>query len=183
EKPRLPIQEIIVHEPGNLLPAYITQLLRTLAAAGVVIKYRDTPMPKTSATDLDRLRSFVLDKNSSSEKTNVQADGSIQLITFSNMLAAGKGVAALLANDPSFKPVVINESGDVSLSLSLLHSGLPSTGQATQSASHPDLQLLAIMTVWLWKPYNPQQILDFFLSPLNIFSQALSSTWMGSFTE
>src|SRR5258706_7266638 len=172
EKPLLPIEEIIVHEPGDLLPAYITQLFILLAAAGVDIKYRDTPILKTSEADLDRLRSFVLDKNSSPEKTTVKADGTIQIITFSNMLSAGKGLAALMANDPSFKPVVVNEPGDISLSLSLLHNGSPSTGQVMQSASHPDLQLLAIITVWLWKPYNPQQILDFFLSPLNIFAQS-----------
>lgn len=183
EKPQLPIGKIIVHQPRDLLPAYITQLFTLLAAAGVVIKYRDIPISKTCVSDLDTLRSFVLDKNSSRKKTIVKADGSIQIIRFSNMLSAGKGLAALMANDPSFKPIVVNESGDISLSLSLLHNGLPSTGQVMQSTSHPDLQLLAIITVWLWKPYNPQQVLDFFLSPLNIFAQALSSKWMGSFTE
>src|SRR4029078_4662552 len=35
----------------------------------------------------------------------------------------------------------------------------------------------------LWKPYNPQQVLDFFLSPLNIFPRGLSGKWMGLFSE
>ena len=173
EKPKLPLQEIIVHEPPELLPSHLTQLFALLAAAGVTITHREILIQKTSTTDLDKLRSFVLDKNSSKEKTTVKADGSIQIIRFGDMLSAGKGLAALMADDPSFKPVVVNESGDISLSLSLRENGLPSTGQAMQSASHPDLQLLAIIPVWLWKPYNPQQVLDFFLSPLNIFPRGL----------
>jgi ATP-dependent helicase/nuclease subunit B len=183
EKPKLPLRGIIVHEPPELLPSHLTQLFALLAAAGVTIKQREVLMQKTIATDLDKLRCFVLDKNASEKKTALNADGSIQVIKFGDMLSAGKGLAALIAANVSFRPVIINESRDISLSLSLGESGLPSTGQAMQSATHPDLQLLAIVPVWLWKPYDPQQVLDFFLSPLNIFPKGLSGKWLGLFSE
>ncbi len=183
EKPRLPLQEIIVHEPPELLPSYLTRLFALLASAGVTIAHREITTQETSTSDLDKLRSFVLDKNHSKEKTALKADGSVQLIKFGDILSAGKGIAALIAEDVSFKPVVINESRDISLCLSIRESGLPSTGQALQSGSHPDLQLLAIVPVWLWKPYDPQQVLDFFLSPLNIFPKGLSGKWLDLFSE
>lgn len=181
--PLLPVNEIIVHEPLDLLPSHITKLFQLIAATGVSIKYRETPLQKTFKSDLDNLSSFILNKNPSKEKIKLNADGSIQIIKFGDMLSAGKGLAALMAEEHSFKPVVINESGDISLSLSLRESGLPSTGQAMHSNSHPDLQLLAIIPVWLRKPYDPDQILNFFLSPLNIFPNGLSGKWMELFSE
>ena len=183
QKPKLPLHEIIVHEPPQLLPSYVARLFELLASTGVQIRHREILIQKTLATDLDTLRSFVLDKNVSKEKKEVKADGSVQIIRFGDMLSAGKGLAALMAEDSSFRPVVINESMDISLSLSLRENGLPFSGQAMHSAAHPDLQLLAIVPVWLWKPYNPQQVLDFFLSPLNIFPRGLSGKWMGLFSE
>lgn len=181
-KPWLPITEIIVHEPLDLLPAHISNLFLLLTNSGVSIKYRETDTIRSSNSDLDTLQSFVLNNNSQA-KTKVKADGSVQVLRFNNLLSAGKGLSALIANDPGFKPVIINESSNISLALSLRENGEPSTGQSMQSASHTDLQLLAIIPVWLWKPYNPQQVLDFFLSPLNIFSKGLSARWLDLFTE
>ncbi|MEP6949262.1 MAG: PD-(D/E)XK nuclease family protein [Ginsengibacter sp.] len=182
DMPKLPLVEIILHEPPDLLPSHLTQLFALLSAAGINIIHHETTVQETLASDLDNLRSFVLDKNSSKEKSGLKGDGSIQILRFGDLLSGGKGLAALLAED-YFKPVVINEPVDVSLSLSLMENGLPSTGQAMQSVSHPDLQLLAILPVWLWKPYNPQQVLDFFLSPLNIFPRGLSARWIDLFSE
>jgi hypothetical protein len=183
KKPNLPKAEIIINEPEHLLPAHFKKLFKILQANGVDIRHRDFPLTRTSSSGLDTLRDFVFNKKSSKEKAEMQADGSIQVIKFGDMLSAGKGLATYMSADTTFKPVVINESGNISLSLSLQQSGLPSTGQSMRSASHPDLQLLAIIPVWLWKPYQPQQVLDFFLSPLNIFHKGVSGKWINSFSE
>ncbi len=183
EVPVLPVSEILVHEPLDLLASHFTNLFQLIKATGVSIKYREIKLSKSRNSDLDNLYSFISDKNRSKEKAVLKADGSIQIIKFGDMLSAGNGLAALMAEEHTFKPVVINESGDISLSLSLRQSGLPSTGQAMQSTSHPDLQLLAIIPVWLWKPYDPEQVLNFFLSPLNIFPNGLSGKWMELFSE
>jgi hypothetical protein len=73
--------------------------------------------------------------------------------------------------------VIINESADTSLALALRERGIPYTGRALHAVSHPDLQLLAVMPVWLWKPYAPQQLLDFLLCPFNIFPERLCLQW------
>jgi hypothetical protein len=183
-KPALPIEEIIVHEPKDLLQSHLTKLFSLLVATGIKITYRDVPLQKSAETDLDNLRSFVFNKNSSIlKKSDCKGDGSLQILRFSDILSAGKGIVAYIAAEPAFQPVVLNEAADTTLSLLLRENGQPSTGQEMRSASHPDLQLLALIPVWLWKPYNPHQVLDFFLSPLNIFSTGLSKRWMKLFSE
>ena len=89
----------------------------------------------------------------------------------------------LIEQDPSFRPVIINESADTSLALALRERGIPYTGQALHAVSHPDLQLLAVMPVWLWKPYSPQQLLDFLLCPFNIFPERLCLQWADDVSE
>jgi hypothetical protein len=126
---------------------------------------------------------MVLNKSHPKQGTPLQKDGSLQILQFGEQLSAANGVAALIEQDPSFRPVIINESGDTSLALALRERGIPYTGQALHAVTHPDLQLLAVMPVWLWKPYSPQQLLDFLLCPFNIFPERLCLLWADVFSE
>ena len=88
------------------------------------------------------LQEMVLNKHHPDEKNVLQKDGSIQVLQFGEQLSAANAAAVLLEQDPSFKPVIINESGDTALALALRERGIPYTGQALHAPSHPDLQLL-----------------------------------------
>ena len=133
--------------------------------------------------DLAVLQDMVLNRRHPKRGNTLQKDGSLQILQFGEQLSAANGVAALIEQDPSFRPVIINESGDTSLALALRERGIPYTGQALHAVSHPDLQLLAVMPVWLWKPYSPQQLLDFLLSPFNILPERLCLQWADDFSE
>jgi len=182
-KQPLPLEEIVVHEPFDLLPPFYQQLFSLFKESG--IKLTEVSAANEAShlnqskpvSDINALKHMVLNKHHPLKKNTLQKDGSIQMLQFGEQLSAANGVAALMEQDPSFRPVIINESADTSLALALRERGIPYTGQALHAVSHPDLQLLAVMPVWLWKPYAPQQLLDFLLCPFNIFPERLCLQW------
>ncbi|HET9278627.1 MAG TPA: hypothetical protein VFN95_10575, partial [Flavitalea sp.] len=180
---KTPLEKIILHEPFDLLPSFCQQLFSILKQSGVEVEERSPEVVINRKTDLGMLQDMVLNKHHPDEKNVLQKDGSIQVLQFGEQLSAANAVAVLLEQDPSFKPVIINESADTSLALALRERGIPYTGQALHAVSHPDLQLLAVMPVWLWKPYSPQQLLDFLLCPFNILPERLCLQWAEDFSN
>ena len=179
----LPLEKVILHEPLELLPSFYQQLFSRLGESGVEIEEWKPEVLINKQTDLGSLQDMVLNKNHPDKKNNLRKDGSVQILQFGEQLSAANGITALVEQDVLFRPVIINESSDTSLALALRERGIPYTGQALHAVSHPDLQLLAVMPVWLWKPYPPQQVLDFLLSPFNIFPERLSLQWADIFSE
>jgi hypothetical protein len=191
-KQHIPLEEIALHEPFDLLPPFYQQLFTVFKESGIIISERNTlnqpdHINQTNQTnqssDLSILQGMVLNRRHPKTKNTLQKDGSLQILEFGEQLSAANGVAALIEQDPSFQPVIINESADPSLALALRETGIPYTGQALHAVSHPDLQLLAVIPVWLWKPYSPQQMLDFLLCPFNIFPERLCLLWADLFSE
>ena len=186
---RAPVEEIVLHEPFDLLPPFYQKLFSLLKETGVTIEQRNpnnhiNPVNQINQrSDLDVLKDMVLNKRHPQKGSTPNKDGSLQILQFGEQLSAANGVAALIEQDNSFRPVIINESGDTSLALAIRNKGLPYTGQSFKSVAHPDLQLLAVMPVWLWKPYSPQQLLDFLLCPFNIFPERLCLQWAENFSE
>ena len=182
----VPLEEIIFHEPFDLLPPFYQHLFSLFKECGVRIEERNPKKPINQVnpgSDIGLLQDMVLNKRHPKKSNALQKDGSLQILQFGEQLSAANGVAALIEQDPSFRPVIINESGDTSLALALRERGIPYTGQALHAVSHPDLQLLAVMPVWLWKPYSPQQLLDFLLCPFNILPERLCLQWADDFSE
>ena len=188
----IPVDEITLHEPFDLLPSFYQQLFSILKESGVTLKERNSNNSivqanhvnqKNQGSDLFLLQDMVLNKRHPPKSSTLQKDGSLQILQFGEQLSAANGVAALIEQDPFFRPVIINESADTSLALALRERGIPYSGQALHAVSHPDLQLLAVMPVWLWKPYSPQQLLDFLLCPFNIFPERLCLQWADNFAE
>ena len=185
DKQKIPLQEVVLHEPFDLLPPFFQQLFSTLKESGVSVNERslqELNRPGIQGSDLGELQDMVLNKHHPKEGKAPNRDGSLQILQFGELLSAANGVAALIEQDPEFRPVIINESGDTSLALALRERGIPYTGQALHAVSHPDLQLLAVMPVWLWKPYSPQQVLDFLLCPFNILPERLCLQWANDFS-
>jgi ATP-dependent helicase/nuclease subunit B len=188
----IPLEEVVLHEPFDLLPPFYQQLFSLFKESGIKVQDRNPGNSPNQAdhvnhidqgSDLALLQDMVLNKHHPKKRNTLQIDGSIQILQFGEQLSAANGVAALIEQDPSFQPVIINESGDTSLALALRERGIPYTGQALHAVSHPDLQLLAVMPVWLWKPYPPQQLLDFLLCPFNILPERLCLQWADDFSE
>jgi len=179
----LPLEQIVLHEPFDLLPPFYQQLFSLFKQSGIKVEdenARNKPnhLPEINQqSDIHLLKHMVLNKHHPQKRNELQKDGSIQILQFGEQLSAANAVAALIEQDPLFRPVIINESADTSLALALRERGIPYTGQALHAVSHPDLQLLAVMPVWLWKPYAPQQLLDFLLCPFNIFPERLCLQW------
>jgi len=182
----IPLEEIALHEPFELLPPFYQQLFSLLKKSGIKVDERNPENltnPINPNSDISLLQDMVLNKRHPKTSNTLHKDSSLQILQFGEQLSAGNGVAALIEQDPSFRPVIINESADTSLALALRERGIPYTGQALHAVSHPDLQLLAVMPVWLWKPYSPQQLLDFLLCPFNILPERLCLKWAGDFSE
>jgi PD-(D/E)XK nuclease superfamily len=181
-KQPIPLDEVNLHEPFDLLPPFYQQLFSLFKETGIRIVGRN-PENQVNPPNPDSDKGMLLNKHYPKEGNTLRGDGSLQILQFGEQLSAANGVAALIEQDPSFRPVIINEPGDTSLALALRERGIPYTGQALHAVSHPDLQLLAVMPVWLWKPYPPQQLLDFLLSPFNIFPEGLRFRWANIFSE
>lgn len=178
----LPVSEVVLHEPLGVMPPMFNRLFTILQTKKIRVHEREISY-EVGATDLDRLKSFVLGSGNSTTHKKIEArkDDSIRILRFPNMLSASKALSSFMEVNPTFRPVVINESSNPCLSLALKHDGLASTGQSHVCCIDPDVQLLSLLPVWLWKPYDARQVLDFLLAPINILPFTLRKIWSKSF--
>lgn len=169
----LPVQEITHLEPYSLLPEPWRRMFDALKKSNIeIIEYSFNGKIDTN-TDLGILQQYVHSGTKEKIKRIPKADGTLQILRFPDVLSAADGIAAILAEDQGFRPVVVNETSDPSLSFALSKFGLPTSGQSIQMTVDPRIHLLQSLKVWLWKPNEAQGILEFFLSPINIFPPKL----------
>ena len=162
------IERIELVEPLELLPAPWPRLF---AAIGVPVVERAQPAPPTEATtDLHRWQQTVLEIGEKSEARPPAVDGSLLLLRAPRAVDAAAYIARLLRLNPDFRPLVLLPEKNRTLDEALIQQGLPSLGIESPSLARPSLQILKLVSAFLWEPIDPFKILEFlslYLKPLD----------------
>ncbi len=156
------LDEILVYEPIAELPKYLERLLTALASTGIKVHECRIETPILD-NDLGRWRTFL--GNPNEPRQPLQADGSLLVFRAARESHAAEVFASLLRLNPDWVPVFLMTQKNRSLEDALLQEGLPSFGMLSSSPSRPMLQLLRLVTAFLWDPLDTNKVLEFVLLP------------------
>jgi ATP-dependent helicase/nuclease subunit B len=174
-KEPLPIDTFWVNEPMQFLPPQYKRLFDVLRSKNIAVKQLEITKleaPKLdlfnaneSASDLNTFKNFVENKLERGNKQPLQADGSLLILEATNDIEAAAFVSKILSKNQEFLPTFIIPDSSRTLDDALIHNGLPSFGLLSTSLGRPTLQLLKLVTTFLWHPLDPHKILEFVTMP------------------
>ena len=170
-KPPLPIDTFFVNEPIEFLPPPYKRLFEVLQSKNIAVKQLEIKqLDKKSEgesskdlaeNDLTTFKQFVENKLPRGEKQMLKADGSLLILEATNDIEAAAFVSKILSKNQDFNPTFIIPDSSRTLDDALIHNGLPSFGLLSTSLGRPTLQLLKLVTTFLWRPLDPHKILEF----------------------
>ncbi len=161
---RHPALDIRVHEPLHLLPAGLGRLLHALEEAGDRIV--QIPEPSRPAGDQDlhrwqrRLR-LLLSGESEAGTLELRGDGSLVVLRAERETHLAAYLARMARDNPDWRPGVLMTVRNQTLDNALRLEGLPSMGIPSTSLARPSLQVLKLVTAFLWEPVEVQRIMEF----------------------
>lgn len=145
-------------EPLELLPPVVAAACRTLEAAGVVVRPYRQPIHSEDKSDLGRWQRQLL-SGEKSDNRQLAADGSLLLLRGSRDLEMAAFMAAMLRKNPGFRPAFLQP--DYLLDDAFDREGLAALGIPSASPARPALQVLKLVTVFLWDPIDIGKVMEF----------------------
>lgn len=163
----LPLQELHLNEPLNLMPLHWQRLFKALANQGVLLKQIELSMPNSLSqkTDLDVFKDRIL-KAEQAENIALKADGSLLILQANHDTDAAYFLAKWRRENSDFSPVLLlDRQKSKTLDIAMIQEGLPSFGLQSISLARPMAQLLKLSTAFLWEPIDVYKILEFLSLP------------------
>lgn len=159
------LTEVWINEPLALLPCHFKRFFEKLGTtSGLGIRQLEAHIPAPQATtDLQSFQKRFSASEASKKKETLKNDGSLLLLRARRASEAAAWLAQLVRLNPSISPAssfLIPEKSRT-LDMALIQEGLPSLGIQSTSLARPTLQVLKLVTAFLWEPVNPFHILEF----------------------
>ena len=164
----VPVSSVFINEPAILLPPQYQRLFDILKHKNVHIQQLEKNRADKSSekqTDLGLFKAFVDDKLLQGEKQKLVADGSLIVLESLRDTDAADCIAKILSLNAHFQPTFLIPEKNRVLDDALIQNGLPSFGLPSSSLGRPTLQLLKLVTTFLWRPIDPYKILEFLTMP------------------
>ncbi|BDS13895.1 PD-(D/E)XK nuclease family protein [Aureispira anguillae] len=167
----LPIKTIYLNEPLELLPPYLQELFATLEEMEISLVQTKQPIAPAEG-DLQNFQKALLKEPYN--RHQVKADGSLLIVQAKRETYAAEYWAKLFLENKTYRPVCLIPDKNRALDNTLIEEGLPSLGILSASIARPTLQILKLVSAFLWKPINPYKILEFVSLPNTPIHPALA---------
>ncbi len=167
----LPFDAIQIIEPKSILSKYLLEIFSNLKKKGIRIEYSTKENTIHIKTDLDEFRNRISNTiENTKEKKKIKADGSIIIIKAKRETEAAEFIAKLLKQNIDYRPLCLIPEKNRALDNAIIQEGVSSLGILSASLGRPSLQILKLITAFLWEPIDPYKILEFLnltLKPLD----------------
>lgn len=167
----LPIEEIQVVEPLEYLQPQLRRFFKALKRKKVQVvelakkaispKSPTNDLFATRQSDFEVFKQFIQNQAAKSVQKVFQNDGTLRILKAPRDTDAASYLAKFLYKNPHYKPTLLVSDGQRILDDALIQEGLPSLGMPSSSNARPTLQLLKLVTAFLWRPIDPYKILEF----------------------
>jgi len=158
----LPLRKIYLNEPLKYLPPHLQDLLTTLQNERVELVELKRPIT-SNASDLQNFQRALLKEEY--RRGEVNGDGSLIILQAKRETYAAEYLAKVFQQNSNFRPVCLIPEKNRALDNTLVEEGLPSLGILSASLARPTLQILKLVSTFLWKPIDPYKILEFVSLP------------------
>ena len=160
--------KIFLNEPFSLLPTHFQHLFNEFKSQKIPIIQLEIEQ-KEAKTDLAIFKK-ILQNQGEREKLTLNGDGSLILFKAKRETEAAAYLAQLLRLNPNLRPACLIPEKNRVLDTALMYEGLPSMGILSASLARPTLQILKLVSAFLWNPIDPYKIMEFVslaVKPLN----------------
>ena len=192
---QITFEKILHIEPISLLPPQLQRLVGSLKEVGVNFeKVAHQLKSKTNnATanaqlsisfditteeneDKNDLRSFQdqIKGNKNRTKKTLAGDGSLLILRSKRETDAAVYLAKLFKANVTLQPLCLIPEKNRALDNAFIQEGLPSLGILSASLARPSLQILKLVSSFLWKPIDPTKILEFITLTIKPLAKDLS---------
>ena len=166
-----PVREVVLHEPAELYPAYVTRLLEVLGDRASISEAEPIDGHYTD-TDLGRWQARL--RGDETGQVSPEGDHSIAIVRGAGSVEIADFVAQLLRNNRDYRPLCLIPAQRRTFDQACIQEGLPSMGILSASVARPSLQILKLVTAFLWDPIDPKKILEFVSLPLKPLDERLA---------
>ena len=172
------IDTIYIHEPERLLPAHYLRLFNLLEKRGATVEYIAEP-EISGDSDLTAFQKAI----SGAGKQTLKGDGSLLILKGSRASSLASFFAKLLKHTPSLQPALLIPEKNNTLDHAFTMEGIPSLGTLSASLARPTLQVLKLITVFLWEPIDPFKIMEFVSLAVKPLDRELSNRIAGQMAQ
>lgn len=155
-----PFTHIVLNEPLEFLPQHFQGLLKQLEEKGAQLESNDN-LAISDNSDLSTFQKVLKKELSIAKKHTLKNDGSILLIKSKRETHAAAWLASFFLKNTSFEPLCLIPEKSRALDNAFIQEGLPSLGILSASLARPSLQILKLVSTFLWQPIDPFKILEF----------------------
>ena len=156
EHRKQPFTKIYLNEPAELLPVHLLRLFTKAVGSENILQ-----MPEATISGNSDLANFQRALTQKTAKTKLNNDGSLLILRAKRANEAAVFLARLIRDNSDYRPQVIVPERNRTLDIALVREGLPSLGIPSASLARPSLQILKLVTAFLWEPIDPYKILEF----------------------
>lgn len=156
---RHPVMEVNLYEPADLLPPGLNRLLAVLEATGSQVVPIKTPAINAGGTDLQNCQQKI--SGQTQGEITPKGDGSLIILRAARETHIAAYLARVLVMNPDWKPALLQPERKQTLNNALTIEGLPDQGVAVSSLARPSLQVLKLVTTFLWEPVDLRSTLEF----------------------
>ncbi|WP_157501031.1 PD-(D/E)XK nuclease family protein [Lewinella sp. 4G2] len=158
---RHPRLHVLLNEPRELLPPGTQRLLTGLEAVGDTIAQLPEPAAPATNSDLHRWQRHLRGGAPTEADTSLRGDGSLIILRAQRETHLAAYLARTLRENPSWRPSALLTVRNQTLDNAITMEGLPSMGVPSSSLARPTLQVLKLVTAFLWEPIEVERIMEF----------------------
>ena len=153
-----PITFIQTTDTESIIPIYIKRFFTLLKQHGVSVAYASQPPEGKASSDLNTFRKSLCQPL---HKVRAAGDGSLILIRGKRDSDLAAVWAALMKKNPTLRPYHLVPDKSKILDFALQAEGLPCLGVSAISQARPSLQILKLISIFLWQPLDPFGLMSF----------------------
>lgn len=164
---KLPITSIILYERFNDLPYHWQRLFNLIVKINPDVIIQENSIENNFTTaDTSDLSIFKNKLHANiAAKVNAKLDGSLIIVKAKREYELLEWLAKIKLQNSDYQPVCLIPETNRALDAAFVMEGLPAIGIASSSSARPVLQLLKLVTAFLWRPIDPHRILEFLSLP------------------
>lgn len=162
-KRKTPLSKLTVYEPRISINPFFLQLFELLSSNGVQVSFKDMAY-ESNATDLGQFKQMLGSKTKTKEVAP-KNDSSLAILKADNEKLLADALAVYLESNQEANPLFILQSRGAVIEQSLVNRGRPAMGCVSYVEDGSLAQLLTLITVFLWKPYDPEKLISYLTLP------------------
>lgn len=156
----IPLQQISLRTPEKHWPPAWQAFFEQLRSKGVAIHRLETPTP-IKGKQLGHLQHHLRGEKLPELPEGTQPDGSILIFRAKRETDLALYLAKLFLKNPAYRPLLLIPEKNRALDNALIQEGQASLGILSDSLARPTLQILKLVSTFLWNPLNPYKVLEF----------------------